>query len=512
MLSPNRRKRYKTEPMLMQSGPRDDLDDEISFSAGILSAAVQRESRAISAKDTLRSKRERRGDIHEPDDINVHNNIAICGLDEQYELPREYYDPRSSRSRSSRIKVEDIDHPPSPEKSAKKQPKKNLSKYPNFIACDKTPIDDSDYQSCEHGDIRQETPQERSHVERMISSPCDPTMSSTQNAVQIILKQKLEVLAEMGFCSVNAEEALIRQNGHLNKAIQTLLDNTDAIAESQELPKRNSKRLRKGNQSTRSRETSDNSILKIKNHSEILDNKISSNGALKTAQVEIIKPKVGILRDNLYTKIDIVLQEAPHNDECDSTIEVNETSTGQSNVFQELEDGHANKSNKYKICARCVDNKVADDENNAGTKKKAIDEEQQRRRSSRGRPRKKAKENPDTVAVRKDSKVRADAFAVKEETTPKSRASTPLADLNNNISSTRGREDSYGNTTPKTPSSKNYIDNGSSPITVENSNQAPKQDKCRSSNHSPLSKSHVPFRVGLSRSARITPLLRSVKK
>ena len=514
IFSPDRRKRFKTEPMCVKPHLRSDADDELCVSAGILSAAVPHESRAINVKATPSLKRGKKRILHEPDDINAHDNMILCGFkDSQQQLPSECNKPRSRGSKTSRIKNEDIDIPLKMENLAKKRHRDNLSKDSDKVARNDVPSYDGYDQGYRHGSIKQEVPGKGVDMEVMNSATAEPTTSEVQIIVQTETKQKLDILEEMGFCPIQAAEVLRGQNGDVDKTVQILLDisTLSTAAEAREPPRRTSKRSRRGNESSHIREPSVFDSSKSETDSGAFQNRTTSSKASRTVQVEVMRPKDQNLRDKLYTKIDILSQEALRTDDDNINDEDCGASIKKIDRSPQLKYCNGNDLNEHASSASSLHREVADCESAAVMEGKATNKEHQGK--GRGNPQKKTNQQTScAIIIHEDCEPQSKDLAVKELPAVKGRPTTPLADLRSNSTNIVDKEKFYENASPKTPPSKGRVINDSSPLMVKIKDQTPKSEKGRPPNHSPLSKSHVPFRVGLSRSARIMPLLRSVKK
>lgn len=528
MIPLGRKKRFDTEPMHDTSKLKDDSDDELSFSAGILSAIPYKDAKNIKAGATSCFKINTRHN-NEPDDINVHDHIPKCALDQtRCDLPHECYIPRPTRSRSRPIKVEEVDYSQSPEKISRKQHRKGFSSesadpavYNNPpLECDGSYVrDNEDHRLLS---TKQKMSYKHDQVETKMPVSGECASACSQDTVQIVSKSKIKHLAEMGFCFVKAEEALRSHDGHMDKAIQQLLELSnmehketglkDAVL--QDGTRRTSKRFKKGRKAIENDELIEKSISAPDQTCCTPEFEEIPSRVIKTAHVEIYNSMENLSRDNIYTKVNISSQEPPNpNQTSDSNgnfsasniqLSNNENSRDFNDVMHLKEFEHVQN----------IKNETSEDKNSNEETSNTLDNELPEKRR-RGRPRKKAKaENLKVVPVHEDPPIQAEDLTMVKPSPDMDRSLTPIPDYNNNSIDTRRNEGCLSNVTddPKTPSSKSHAGINSSPLTIEKSKQIRKQDQSRMSDHSPLSKSHVPYRVGLSRSAKITPLLRSLKK
>ena len=514
-----RKKRFETEPMHNTSRFKDDSDDELSFSAGILSAVPHSDSKNINARAISCSRKNITRYDDEPDDINVHDHIPKGELDQaQCDLPRECYIQRPTRSRSRSIKVEEIDHPESPKNLARNQNSTSSpSESVDLAVSNNLPLKSTGSNARDEKDrrplsMKQKEPYECDWVKTRIPTPCELASLSSQGQVRIVSECKIKHLAEMGFCSVKAEEALRSQNGHMDKAIQELLDCSEVENEQTDLKnagfqegRKTSRRLRKGKRTTEDDKSTEQNNSASDRGSCAPEHERISNRVIKTAQVEIFKSRENLSRDNTCTRIGILSQETPYNVQSSSSDDNLSASNDQLSDYESSKNPNENLHLKKPEHVRNIENQVSDN--------KICFELPEKKK--RGRPRKRAKvDNINVIEVHEDPIIQAEDLVVKEPSPKMGRSLTPLLDYNNNSIDIKNNEGCPPNAIngPKTPPSNSYAGTDSSPLTMEKSKKTRKHDHGKMSNHSPLSKSHVPYRVGLSRSAKITPLLRSLKK
>lgn len=522
-----RKKRFETEPMHDTSKLKDDSDDELSFSAGILSAIPHKDGKNIKAGTTSCIRINTRHN-KEPDDINVHDHIPKYTLDQtQCDMPHECYIPRPTRSRSRPIKVEEVDYSQSLKKITTKQHRKGssgesadpaMSNNP-MLECDGSYVRDKEDRRLLSTKQKMTFKHDQVETKMPVSGECASACS--QDTVQFVSNPKIKHLAEMGFCSVKAEEALRSQDGHMDKAIQQLLklssmEHKETGLEDaglQEGIRRTSKRLKKGRKVIESDELIKKSTSASDQTCCTPEFEVSPSRVIKTAHVEIYN-SMEISRDNIYTKISTSSQGTPNPSQTSDSS--GNSFAGNIQLSKNADSGNSNDVMHFKELEHVqnVKNEISENKNSNEETSNAMDNELSERKR-RGRPRKKAKaENLDVIPVHEDPIIQAEDLTMVKPSPEMDRPLTPIHDYNNNSTDTRKNEVCLSNATddPKTPSSKSYAGTNSSPLTIERSKQARKQDQSRMSNHSPLSKSHVPYRVGLSRSAKITPLLRSLKK
>ena len=530
MLPLSRKKRFQTEPMHNTSRSTDNSDDELCFSAGILSAVPQSNGKSINTATTSCSRKNITRHDNELDDINVHDNIPKCGLGQaQCDLPRERYVPRPSRSRSRPIKVEEIDYSQSPEKVVRKQHRKGSPcKVADVAVVNNPPLksDGLDARNEEHRrflSTKQKDSNQCDRVDARIPASCESASVSSQDKVRVVSKHKIKRLVEMGFGLDKAEEALKSQNGHMDNAIQQLLERSDLepeqtglkITGSQEGSGKILRRLRKGRNAIENDESTEQNMLASDPGSCIPEVERIPNKVIKTVQVEIFNSIDNLSRDKACTKAGILSHEAAYNHQNSSSDSDLPTSSNQLSDHESSGSFDKNAHLEEPKHRRNIENGVSDNRNSTEKREKSIIYEIPEKKR-RGRPRKTAKvERLNVIQVHEDPFIQADDLIIKEPSTQMDRSLTPILGYNSNNSiDTRDNEACPQNAVddPKTPSSKSYAGIDSSPLTIEKPNKTRKQDHSRMSNHSPLSKSHVPYRVGLSRSAKITPLLRSLKK
>ena len=459
----------------------DEGDDKLCCQAGILSSNPVSKDKKSALKPGAKLHRTSEYIDVEPDDINALDDTPVVHADEPSSIvPQECYNPKPSRSRSRRIELEDVDYSIRPEREAKRKLKRNKaarSRSKSSIPRVKCESDNEGSRTCEQS-IRKRyvkhrmLDQDRSHYIKqghsISSTPFSPQNHSTA------LNQKLVTMTEMGFDFHKSEEALKHQRGNVDKAVQHLIE--------------------------------ENSSAFVQNEVHV--------GAMKETNSDA--PRVNRrrhLRRNSSKAVDHQWQEREDSD-------LNGTASNQE-LREENEDKFEDRRELSESATYMLTEQTKKETQSEHTFTEVTTdiisvsaENQNDKKKGRGRPRKKPRVEDVRIDQVEDESVSENMQNTEDLRVTYQRPTTPLKDRHfNSLKAQEGPpHEPDPIKSPRTPTTAGANGLSSSPATVENPDNLCKKDRIRKANHSPLSKSHVPYRVGLSRAARITPLLRSVKK
>jgi hypothetical protein len=177
------------------SATKDFVKDEVSSTTQSLNAEKKDASNdniiqcntAHKRRATMNFIEHKRDELHS-DDFNIG-------------LPRERYHPRPSRSRSSRIVLDDIDYSVRPEKVAKVRKVKHKP---------------------ERG-IRDPNLDQR---DELLCNPARSTRANLKRSRTVNDAQNLKAVVDMGFSPKRAKKALQEQDGNVIKAVDVLVNNS----------------------------------------------------------------------------------------------------------------------------------------------------------------------------------------------------------------------------------------------------------------------------------------------
>lgn len=388
---------------------------------------------------------------------------------------------------------------------SKEQYKARPSRSRSLKGSSETPID--------YSVVPEKAGRKRTRRSKRADGARDERMASTP--------QKVQQICDMGFTPSTTYRALEKNSGDVSQTVDWLVTNATIDDEDELAPPRASKAKTKTPKSsigeavsTRPVEPSkDNSPLQKRrehvslnasiDHKEHITSAIleeSTNAAKSLCQAtetsEHQSPTVQVVIPKLNR-----MNEAPESED---------PATG-SRLSQPLTmlDGAPSKRAKRRKTTHDQPEPLLEEQ------KEAISEPQKEKKRRRGRPRKEPVAPPVARRISEESEDNdtLEAEAQQSGSWPALQETQPRATLNNEVSEPMDTID-QAQTTSQSVTGKP----GSTPppkgvtAAIEPKNTPEKQTKPANPVHSPLSKGKVSYRVGLSKRARIAPLLRMVKK
>lgn len=401
-----------------------------------------------------RSKKKRQREEHE---LTRSDELAIG-------LPKEQYRPRPSRSRSAQITSEPIDFSAVPEKAAKKKLKRAK------------------------------------------------TADSSAGPVQSPSSKNIQAMGEMGFTPNCARQALTESNGNLEEAIDGLLNRS--ISDTSPIRR---EQLEKSKEQTSNGKSVDEATLP---NSGATDLEKQTRRELVAVEIPQMDPPVLQRRDAQYATSEtyVTAQEGIVSRERSVDITEQTMTTSSKGIskkgkkrkaaLHEVDHAHApvhevssDLVTSHEMASDVVGESIAD---------AALPEPRTERKRGRGRLRKATKdidaEEPEEILpIPLDQPNQEEEAEILHE---------PLKEIDTNakISSDTGsasssKEDLKSTASPAESEPSPHLQSENAPEATR-----PTSTSKSSASQPPVTKGKAPYRVGLSRKARIAPLLKIVKK
>jgi hypothetical protein len=384
--------------------------------------------------------------------LNSEDDIEAIGI------PKEQYKPRPSRSRSLRIDLEhSVDYSIRPEKAGKRQSRRSK------------------------------------------------TTGGSENATPQLTPQKVQQLYDMGFTPRTTQQALQENNNNVDQTIDWLLAN--GALDDELAPPRASKSRSKVKGSNTKEDTlhqavepardepsppSKNRTMSVSVSADINTVHDNVTKATPTADATLMDKSQNIQKTR-SPKVQVVISKprGTHN----QTV-VKEQTKADTSQKVDLLDAPNGKSKRRKTTL----DQLSPIQDNAATLSTPTTE----KKRGRGRPRKEAMPSTSSETIQEQDEEEPQDESTLQQTQPKVTPSIETSIANETDKPAK-------NMTPHITEPPASIP-PSMPKPAEASPTPEKLQKTATRSHSPLSKGKVSYRVGLSKRARIAPLLRVMKK
>ncbi|KAF2866827.1 hypothetical protein BDV95DRAFT_611497 [Massariosphaeria phaeospora] len=389
-----------------------------------------------------------------------HSNDDLEAID----LPKEQYKPRPSRSRSLKLNTEEnVDYSVRPEKAAKKGTKRRSK-----------------------------------------------TVGAPKASSEVSTPQKVQQICDMGFTPSTTEIALKENNGDINSTVNWLVAN--GAAEDELAPPRSSRSRNKAGKSSLKPETSglrDDLPEEDTSSAQGRDRKVSfslskdfqmalPDDSIHAMAENILKDQSTHVADSRSPKVQVVIPSK----ETKKSIDAQEQHSTATVPRETVDLTTPSKTAKRRKTTLDKPETIIESDQTL------VPNLTQPKRRGRGRPRKEPTnvKSSENVSKEPNEGEGEETVSVVQQKQP-GLSHSIQAPLSKEVGVEQGKATlSRAELPNSTPPSK------TTPAPLESIRTPEKQLKSATTSHSPISKGTVKYRVGLSKRARIAPLLRTLKK